>query len=247
MPFYNADVLGGIESYIRLVWFFTLFTTVLTLLMSYLYLSIRKTREQEQLNREFSCLVIEGLETERRRISRELHDTILPQVRDIYLSNQIREICTNLMPPDFSCLALKDAIAQLSVNFSSRSGIKCVCCIDEKIDFSPLCPENQLHVYRIVQESFNNIEKHSHAKNASVIIRPDQQGANESVTICVCDDGDGIKPGRFHENLGMKSIRQRASILNAKVDFLSEIENGLMVKIHFLLPSRHLAGESLGG
>jgi len=66
--------------------------------------------------------------------------------------------------------------------------------------------------------------------------------SNENILICVSDDGeglcgiplsaDGIPSGA---GLGIKSMRQRADILGAKLDFISESGNGLMVRIE--LPS----------
>jgi len=229
MPLDNPAVSGGIESYIRLVLLFTIFITVLMLLICYLYLAIRKSREQELLSREFSYLMIEGLETERRRISRELHDTVLPKMKEIEVSDMIRSICVNLMPPDFIHVSLKDALAQLCLLFTKKTGIECACSIQEALDFSYLNSENQLHIYRMVQESFNNIEKHSNAGAASLIARYNSAGGINSILVCVSDDGVGLlnKP----EGLGMMSIRQRAAILGAKIDFRSETGNGLMVRI----------------
>ena len=225
----SATLSGGIETYILLVWVFVIFNNILTLILCYLYLSMRKAREREQLSREFSNLVIEGLETERKRISRELHDTILPRVQEKTLSDQIRAICIDLMPPDFSCLSLKDALTQLCVQFSRRTGIECVCSIEDTLDFSPLSAENQLHLFRMVQESFNNIEKHSKTKNASLIARKNQNG---NILLCISDEGTGFKKDiGFSEGLGMRSIRQRAAVIGAKIDFISESENGLMVRI----------------
>ena len=248
MPLLNAAVSEGIEFYVRLVWLLALAITVLILLQCYLFINMRKARKKESRSRELSHMAIEGLETERRRISRELHDTILPQVHDISLSNQIRAICTYLMPPDFSCLLLKDALAQLCSQVTSRSGIECFCSIEKNIDFSPLCAENQLHIYRMVQESFNNIEKHSGAKRASLVIRRSSQGtAPDSILICVSDDGEGIKNGKTRESLGIRSIRQRASILGAKIDFISESGNGLMVRIELPLFPAGVTAEPLIG
>jgi len=237
MPFDNPAESGGIETYVRLIYLFTIIITALMLLLCYLYLSIRKAREQEQLSRDFSNMVIEGLETERRRISRELHDAILPQLHGRAVSNQIRSICVDLMPPDFSCLSLKDALVQLCAQFSERSrgvvsgsAIQCACFIEEGLDFSPLSAENQLHVFRMIQEAFNNIQKHSKADRASLTARCLQ----DNIIICVSDDGVGLTAGC--EGLGMRSIRQRAAIIGAKIDFISESENGLMVRIELPLP-----------
>jgi len=229
MPLDNPAVSGGIESYIRLVLLFTIFITVLILLLCYLYLAIRRARDQELLSREFSYLMIEGLESERRRISRELHDIVLPRVNEKEISDMIRSICVNLMPPDFTRISLKDALAQLCLQFAKQTGIECACSIQESLDFSNLNAENQLHIFRMVQESFNNIIKHSNARAAALITRYNSSNGLNNILICVSDDGVGLlnKP----EGLGMRSIRQRAAILGAKLDFRSEPENGLMVRI----------------
>jgi len=234
----NPALSGGIETYVRLVYLFTVIITALMLLLCYLYLSIRKARKQEQLSHDFSSLVIEGLETERRRISRELHDSILPQLYGRAVSSQIRSICIDLMPPDFTCLSLKDALVQHCAQFSRRtcseaSGavIECACFLEEEIDFTLLNAENQLHIFRMVQEAFNNIEKHSKANRASLTVRR----LSENILICISDDGTGLN--NVNEGLGMRSIRQRAAIIGAKVDFISEDENGLMVRIELPVPS----------
>ena len=238
MPIENAAALGGIEAYIRIVWLFTVFITVIMLLLCYLYMSMRKAREQEQLSREFSYLMIEGLETERMRISRELHDSILPLVHEENVSGRIRSLCLNLMPPDFARFSLSDSFAALCSQFSRQSGIECACSIDEKVDFSCINAENQLHLYRIVQESFNNIEKHSKANRAAFSVKRDLRSPLEKILICVSDEGIGLQNlPVLNKGLGMKSIRQRAAIIGAEVDFISESGNGLMVRIELAMPS----------
>jgi len=233
----------GIEAYISLVWLFSLIITFLMLLLCYLYLSMRKSREQELLSFTFSNLVIEGLEIERRRISRELHDSVLPLVQGNVVSELIRSICIDLMPPDFTRLSLKDSFAQLCVQFTKNSGIKCACSIDNDLDFSQINAENQLHLYRMVQEAFNNIEKHSKAGSASFVARCYLQN---NILICISDDGVGLKKmSKASEGLGMRSIRQRAAITGAKIDFISESGNGLMVRIE-VNPSLNLMEASVG-
>ncbi|WP_461252584.1 ATP-binding protein [Treponema sp. R8-4-B8] len=62
----------------------------------------------------------------------------------------------------------------------------------------------------------------------------------EHILICVSDDGIGIRnvPGIFTAGggLGIRSIRQRAAIMGAKIDFISESGNGLMVRIELSPP-----------
>ena len=227
----NAALTGQYGVYNSLVWLLVIVITVLALFLCYLYLSMRRALEREQTSLEFSILTIETLETERRRVSRELHDTVLPLVRgNTAVSDLVRAICVELMPPDFARLSFRDSLADLCVQFARRTGIECACFIEEGIDFSSLSEENRLHLYRIVQESFSNIEKHSCAEKGSLVVRRLPRGSSDSLLICVSDDGKGLsaKPGG---GLGMRNIRQRAVIMGAKLDFISESGNGLMVRV----------------
>jgi len=200
-----------------------------------MYFAKQKAQYKESQSTAFSHLVIEGMETERRRISRELHDNVLPQVSGLPVSDQIRTICMDLMPPDFSKLSLKDALAGLCDKFVKRTGIECAYSIEQELSFAAVNREDQLHIYRIVQEAFTNIEKHSKAQNAWLVVRSfklepkNEAGVPESILICISDDGIGLIS--HEEGLGLKSIRQRAAIIGAKLDFISESGNGLMVRI----------------
>jgi two-component system NarL family sensor kinase len=228
------------EMYIRLVWLFVVIITILVLSLFYQYLTMKRAQKRETQINAFSNLMIDGMETERRRISRELHDTILPQVAVLpagrAVADEIRSICMELQPPDFSRISLADALADLCTQFTRRSGIECVCSINEDLNFSSVSPENQLHLYRIIQEAFTNIEKHSGSNSASLVAR---LYTSKSILICVSDDGQGLRgtmPGG--ERLGMRSMRQRAAITGAALDFISESGNGLMVRIE--IPIREI-------
>jgi two-component system NarL family sensor kinase len=226
--------------YINLVWLFVFFITVLMLFLCYLFLAMRRAEKRESQSFAFSSLAIEGLETERRRVSRELHDTVLPLVRDARVSGLIRSICMELMPPDFTRLSLNDSLADLCVQFTRRAGIECACSIDDGMTFAVFRPEHQLHIYRIVQESFTNIEKHSKASRAALVIRR----LPEHILICVSDDGAGLSAGSRKADilagagLGIRSMRQRAAVLGAKLEFISESGNGLMVRIEIPLAAQ---------
>jgi signal transduction histidine kinase len=234
MPFGSAALPEGIELYIRLIWLFVFIITVLMLCLCYLFIAMRRAEEREFQSRAFSHLAIEGLEAERRRVSRELHDTVLPLVGDAQVSALIRSICTELMPPDFTRLSLNDSLSGLCVQFTKRAGIECACSIESGLSFTAYRPENQLHIYRMVQESFTNIEKHSGAGRAALVVRR----SAENILICVSDDGHGLYDTPLNTKgipsgagLGIRSMRQRAAILGARLDFISESGNGLMVRI----------------
>jgi len=225
--------------YFQFLFFLCVFIITIVFALWSLYGRLKKTEEREKQNRAFSRETIIAQEQERSRVSRELHDTVLPLVQDAQVSSMIRSICVELMPPDFTRLSLNDSLAGLCVQFTKRSGIECACSIEEELSFAACSPENQLHIYRMVQESFTNIEKHSRAGRAALVVRH----SDASILICVSDDGVGLNDIHLTAGgvptgagLGIKSMRQRADILRAKLDLVSESGNGLMVRIELPLP-----------
>jgi len=217
------------EIYYRLMWLFVAVITLLLLFLCYLYFAKQRAQQKEYQSLAFSHLMIEGMEREKGRIYREIHDIVLPQVYGQPVSDQLRTICMDLMPPDFSRFSLKDQLADICNKFYKRTGIECAYYIEEELSFAAVSAENQLHLYRMVQEALTNIGKHSKAGKALLIVR---RVNNHNILICVSDDGVGLVSKE--EGLGMKSIRQRAAIAGAKLDFISENENGLIVRIELL-------------
>jgi signal transduction histidine kinase len=240
MPIENADLSGTITNYNFLLWFFVAILTVLILFLGYLVFTARKAREEESKNRAWSHLTVEALETERRRVSRELHDSVLPMVEDQAVSEVIRSICHELMPPDFAQFPIKNALADICVQFAKKTGIECVCSIEEDLDFSPVSADNQLNLYRIVQECFNNIKKHSGAGKAIMVARRDTHGPSQSILICISDDGQGLPDTSAYPagGLGIRSAHQRADIIGATLSYISEKGHGLMVKIEIPLTEK---------
>jgi two-component system NarL family sensor kinase len=224
-----------VTSYVQLIWLFAGIITVLMLFLCYLYLAMRRVQKLEEESFEFSRLIIEGQERERQRITRELHDGVLPLVQNTDVSGIIRSICMDLIPPNFEHLSLTDSFSDLCTHFSLRSGIECVHSIEDDVDFSMISSEHQLHLYRMVQESFTNIEKYSGAKKAVLVVRHYSETPGH-ILICISDDGAGLSSAsKESAGLGMKSMRQRADILGAKLDFNSESGEGLMVRIELMM------------
>jgi signal transduction histidine kinase len=158
---------------------------------------------------------------ERGRISRELHDTVIQDMRCLLLETEklnnsgktvpmmtglirkTQDICKDLIPPDFRFSELPDAIRQLCFDFGERTNIDCRMEIDGSIKLGFLTMEKRLQVFRIVQEALTNIEKHAQAKEAIVTMRVHEakassigQNANQrfgTVYIGIDDDGKGFK------------------------------------------------------
>jgi signal transduction histidine kinase len=230
-----------IETIGSLFWLFItllLIITVMMVFLCYAYVQLGKARSGEEELREFLWIFMQGQETERKRIALDLHDSALQDLRRIdgaaAISEKIRSLCMELLPPDFDTLSFSDSIKVLCEAFKKRTGIACTLNIDAPLITSPLDSAMLLHCYRMVEEALNNVEKHARTRTAIVVARNTERDGLPHLLICVSDDGPGLgletRPG-----FGMRSMRERANALGALLDFKSESGAGLMVRIEIPL------------
>lgn len=106
---------------------------------------------------------------------------------------------------------------------------------------TPLPPNKELQVLRIIQESLANIRKHSQANAVRIMMRGDRQGNR---TILIEDDGVGFvqlqeKDGRhLGEHIGLKILRDRARQLNGQLKIESETGEGTRIELTFTVAQR---------
>ncbi len=237
-------------------WFILLVSILLIVALIIFYrlrvLSLEKTREQQQ---RFSRQLIESQEAERKRIAGELHDglgqTLLiiknraflgtkannlevanEQLGEISASsgeaiNQAREIAYFLRPSQLERLGLTSAVEEMLAQVSEVSEIEFEYEIDS-ID-GVFSPENEINFYRIVQESVNNILKHSEATKAKVFVRRKL----DKIELSVQDNGKGfaIDEKNIHgkSGFGLFGIEERVRILDGKFSIKSEKGKGTKV------------------
>lgn len=188
------------------------------------------------------------LENERRRISRDLHDSVIQEIRSIKLEsdrigngkiseisentiNELRSICYNLTPPDLnleSGATLEILLAGLCSEFQKKNKIKCIFVADENLP-EIKSKDKMLTIFRIVQESLQNISEHSNAQNCSVVVRN-----KDGIVIFITDDGNGFdlasemkKPFCF----GLKTMFERASQIGAILSIESAAGDGTEIKL----------------
>jgi signal transduction histidine kinase len=208
---YNAGIINRIHlRYIYLIVFFTVSAIIIFFLLWKLNRSLAAARRNESRSAVFIRQSMLAREKERSRISRELHDSVIAELRQLIiqtekieaprdvktdilskqklLMNDIRSITMSLMPPDFSYISLTDALAHLCLDFQNRSGIPCRITIQEDIQVS-FPAEKQLRCYRLVQEALSNIEQHAGASEVFLIMRIEEM---QKLCICISDDGCGL-------------------------------------------------------
>jgi len=243
---------GEAQRYINASYFLLLISLVffIAVIMSFvlfLHKSLMTSFKRETEGIEFSHAYMLAQDEERARISRELHDTVIQDMRCVLLEpekaelkiselmKRTRDICNDLIPPDFRFGELPDALRQLCLSFGKRTGIDCRAEIDGSLNLEFLSMEKRLQVFRIVQEALTNIEKHAQAKEVIVTMR---QG-NEIIYIGIDDDGIGFESplddsGHIKSNynklhIGIISMKERAAILGGRLKIVSEEGEGALV------------------
>ena len=88
-------------------------------------------------------------------------------------------------------------------------------------------PKHGLIIFRIIQESINNILKHSKAKNVSIKLEDSQ----EILQIVISDNGKGFNTSAISDGSGLKNMELRAKLIHAEFTIQSKLEEGTKTSI----------------
>jgi two-component system, NarL family, sensor histidine kinase LiaS len=91
------------------------------------------------------------------------------------------------------------------------------------------------HMFRILQEAANNAVRHARARWLKVEL---SQATGEA-TVLVADDGVGFEPAGIglRQGFGLESMQQRAQIIGARIDWLSQPGKGTQVLLSWTSPA----------
>ena len=216
----------------------------------------RKNAEAE-LHR-LSAQLLRSQDEERRKIARELHDSVgqllaaismnmgvvQSQSRNLddrgaraiaenaqllrQVSDEIRTLSHLLHPPLLEIAGLDSALHWYVDGFSERSKIKVH--LEIPPDFQRLEREKELAIFRIVQECLTNIHRHSGSDSATISIRYDDR----RLTVQVRDHGKGIPKEKQPQvtTVGFAGMRERLRELGGSLEIQSD-EKGTLVRANF--------------
>ncbi|MEO6132758.1 MAG: histidine kinase [Saprospiraceae bacterium] len=219
-----------------------------------------KETEQLQKEKEMSELTatLESQERERNRIARDLHDGIgsmmsgissqieylrsqpvveqaahshLVELRDMVkeATSELRRTSYELMPAKLLRLGLEPAIRDLCLNLLVKNGIEPT--MEINADLSILDAEQQLGLYRIIQEVVNNVVKHAEARH--VLIQFNY--FDHEISLVVEDDGKGFDfvAKSMNGGLGLGSLQSRVNVIKGFLDIASIPGEGTTVTVNF--------------
>ncbi len=217
-----------------------------------------QSQKISQLEKEKKLLamnaMLEGQEAERMRIAKDLHDglggllstvkarltNINTEVKKIESYNiyqkttsmvdeacdEVRRISHNLLPGALRLDGLKTAVLQLGEELDEAHSFNVKV---EVIGFEDRLDETQqIFLYRIIQESTNNIIKYADAQEVLIQL-------SESVDkyhLIIEDNGKGFSTNMRSKGLGLKSIQSRVEHLNGELDISSKTGEGTTITAH---------------
>jgi two-component system, NarL family, sensor histidine kinase UhpB len=221
----------------------------------------QELRDSEQQLRLLTSQILTAQERERKRIAMELHDelgqslnVLKLQARTIekglradqhglkeetgelltYLDeviDNVRRLSRDLSPAILEDLGLQAALKYLASSFSQHYRVNHAFEIDNLADL--LAPEAQIIIYRIFQESFNNIFKHARATEVNLAIK--KTGAHLSLIVednGVGFDVAGVLAGDANRRgMGLGSLHERARMLGGKIKIHSQEGQGTRITV----------------
>ena len=122
--------------------------------------------------------------------------------------------------------SIKKAIENEYVNIFKNLDINLII-NDDVVEWNKYSEEVKIALYRIIQEGLNNIRKHSKANNALISFYTD---STENIICIIEDDGIGFKKGK-NPGIGLSNINDRAKEINSKIEIMTEINKGTLIKL----------------
>jgi signal transduction histidine kinase len=228
---------------------------------------ILKKQQQDSNERIYDLLLRsqqkyeEGSNSERKRISRELHDSILSKFFGIRLNlevlnnkkdkyaeekrteyleslksieNEIRGISHKLnIEQDFSDTSFIDILNELLVEFEETEKLPIFFSNSPELNWGSIKNNVKINLYRIIQEALHNIRKHANATSVEIIIELNKSG----LMLEIRDDGKGFDVKRKDKGIGLKNISERVQELKGKFAIESSVKG---TKLKIVIPNEEI-------
>ena len=196
--------------------------------------ALRETVKQIILTEQnMAQKIVSQQEEIQNRIARDLHDAVIADIMSLkrslagdkplaseelsanldLISARLREICHDLAPRDLKDWGLQTVIEDLVERLAQRTGADCSFICDGELPELPY--QVQLHIYRIVQECLNNIEKYAQA--TKMVVKFEVKASTIKLTLR--DNGrgftsaDGETRSKKEGGTGLSGIKERTEMI----------------------------------
>ncbi len=211
--------------------------------------TLKLIRDQEIQNVKTNLI---WQEKEKERISGELHDGVAPSIAAVKfgllkisesLNNEaklkkliqivdnayeeIRSISHNFSSLRVNNTSFIDLLEDYLNEIGNINSIKVDFRCNAKEKMNQISDEIKVDIYRIIQESMNNILKHSKSNRAEIQLTWNKNHLN----LIVEDKGVGFDPNKKSFGIGLNSIKSRVNILQGVIDIDSFIDRGTIINI----------------
>jgi len=204
----------------------------------------------------------EGKVFEKNRIAKELHDGVLGRMFGLRLNldglnkrtdeeaveerlryleelktieQDLREISHELSREKF--VLINNFVAIVNGLLEEQTKVnpaKLTATIGENIDWDKLSNTTKINLYRILQESLQNINKYANAKFIKVEFKKDKKG---NLILNIVDDGEGYDVKKKSKGIGMKNMVDRTHESAGTIEIKSEKDKGTQVLV--VVPLEH--------
>lgn len=229
---------------------------VTTIILASLQLSEQRLADARL--KKLTARIVDIQEDERKRVSRELHDSIsqllvsakygienalghtrkgskvIPPIEKSITTldeaiSEVRRISMDLRPSILDDIGLAAAIKGLGADFSAQGNFNVIVNADPVHDL--LIDEAKTALYRCVQESLTNVVKHSKAKNVYITLKK----MKSKIRLDIFDDGNGAPMGvrylKETSGLGLRNMQERIDNFGGKIQFTDATPKGFGISI----------------
>ena len=215
----------------------------------------RNDSERQALQlRQLSAQQLQAVENERLHLAREVHDDLgqlltalkinlarLEKVTDgaalervhetnalvDHVMGAVRRIASSLRPPLLDELGLAAALDRFLSENCGRAGL------DYRLEVPRSLPhlssEQSLAAFRVCQEAFTNVLRHSGARHLQVALSL----SGSELCIAVSDDGCGMDEQKRHSSLGLLGLQERVRLLGGQLKIHSQPGQGTLLEASF--------------
>jgi two-component system, NarL family, sensor kinase len=228
----------------RFIFLVVLSVFLLVLAAIYIY-NVRKSRKIKSV---FSQKLIEQIDEERSRISKDLHDDIgqslavvksklnlfatgkITQLDGVDaeigdILEQTRVLSHQLHPTALEKIGLERALN--SIIEKTQAATDMLCNFDFELEGKEVDLETSSQIYRIIQECISNTIKHAQASALKVSV----ERKNDELIVQYRDNGIGISDSQNKLGLGLLTIQERTAIIGGRLELKTGTNKGISLTI----------------